>query len=100
MIALIESGPEDTESLNKSMEAVSKSSVDRVGNFDEWVFEDSKEDERALKDLRQRMGKLVVRARAKVTDARIYCAAYHPEVTKDLIFFGGEHLPKVRTILF
>ena len=100
MIALIENGPEDTESLNRSMEAVSESSLDRVGDFDEWVFEDSKEDERALEDLRERMGKLVVKARAKVTDARIYCAAYHPEVTKDLIFFGGEYLPKIGTILF
>lgn len=30
-------------------------------------------------------------SRAKVTQDRIYCAAYHPEVTKDLIFFGDKH---------
>lgn len=93
MIALIENGPEDTESLTKAMEAIPKTSVDRIGDFDDYVFEDSKEDERALEDLRERMGKLVVKARAKVTKERIYSAAYHPEVTKDLIFFGGKCIP-------
>lgn len=90
MVALIENGPEDTESLSNAMEAIPKTSVLRVGNFDDYAFEDSKEDERALKDLRERMGKLVVKARARVSQQRIYSAAYHPEVTKDLIFFGGE----------
>jgi hypothetical protein len=33
---------------------------------------------------------LKVVARAKVVTERIYCAAYHPEKTKDLIFFGGQ----------
>jgi hypothetical protein len=34
---------------------------------------------------------LKVVAQAKVTAVRIYSAAYHPEVSKDLIFFGGLH---------
>ena len=29
-------------------------------------------------------------ARAKVTQDRVYSAAYHPDPTTDLIFFGGE----------
>lgn len=33
---------------------------------------------------------LKVVSRAKVTQDRVYSAAYHPEITKDLIFFGGE----------
>jgi hypothetical protein len=28
-------------------------------------------------------------ARAKVTQDRVYSAAYHPDPTMDLIFFGG-----------
>ncbi|KAF6765248.1 WD40-repeat-containing domain protein [Ephemerocybe angulata] len=91
MVALIENGPAEIETLTKAFEAVPKSSVERTGDFDAYAFEDSKEDERALKDLRERMSKLVVHARAKVTMNRIYCAAYHPEVTKDLIFFGDRY---------
>jgi hypothetical protein len=77
------------------MEAIPKESTLRVGNFDDYVFEeDSEEDKREFEELKERMSKLVVHARAKVTKSRIYCAAYHPEVTKDLIFFGGEvYLP-------
>ena len=73
------------------MEAIPKESTQRVGNFDDYAFEeDSKEDQREFEDLKERMSKLVVHARAKVTKSRIYCGAFHREVTKDLIFFGGE----------
>lgn len=34
---------------------------------------------------------MVIRSRAKVTQDRIYSMAYHPEVTKDLIFVGDKH---------
>lgn len=91
ILKLLENGPEDSESLTKALEGIPKTSVERKGNFDDYEFEDSKEDERALKDLQERMSNLVVHARAKVTNQRIYCAAYHPEVTKDLIFFGDRH---------
>ncbi|KAJ2935376.1 hypothetical protein H1R20_g1717, partial [Candolleomyces eurysporus] len=90
LISLVEHGPEEIASLSKSMEAIPKESTQRIGDFDDFAFEDSKEDERALADLKERMGKLVVHARAKVTKSRVYCAAYHPEVTKDLIFFGDK----------
>jgi WD repeat-containing protein 76 len=39
--------------------------------------------------LSERLRELKVVARAKVTQDRVYSAAYHPEPTKDLIFFGG-----------
>jgi hypothetical protein len=48
-------------------------------------------EEAELEDLRRRMKKLRVVSRSKVTKDRIYAAAYHPEVTKDLIFFGDKH---------
>ena len=45
------------------------------------------------KRLKEKLGKLKIVARAKVTQDRIYSAAYHPEPTKDLIFFGGTSQP-------
>ncbi|KAJ3520849.1 hypothetical protein NMY22_g12562 [Coprinellus aureogranulatus] len=98
MIALVENGPEDMQSLNKAMETIPHTSIDRIGDFDAYVFDDSKEEERAVEDLRKRMSKMVVKARAKVTGNRIYSAAYHPEVTKDLIFFGVGHLGCARAL--
>lgn len=63
-----------------------------IGDRDAFVFEDDGEkEETELADLRQRMQGLKVVARAKVTKDRIYSAAYHPEPTKDLIFFGDKH---------
>ena len=57
---------------------------------DAFVFEEDEQEERELAELRSRVQKLKIVSRAKVTQDRVYCAAYHPEVTKDLIFFGGE----------
>ncbi|THU89524.1 WD40 repeat-like protein [Dendrothele bispora CBS 962.96] len=56
-----------------------------------FVYDDSKKDERAVVDLRKRLKGLKIVSRAKVTQDRVYSAAYHPEPTKDLIFFGDKH---------
>ena len=41
------------------MEAIPKESTQRVGNFDDYAFEeDSKEDQREFEDLKERMSKL------------------------------------------
>ena len=62
----------------------------RVGDFDAYAFDDHKGEKAAVSELRDSLENLKIVARAKVTQDRIYSAAYHPEVTKDLIFFGGE----------
>jgi WD repeat-containing protein 76 len=63
---------------------------------DAFVFDGGKKEapaEQAEIDLlRVRLQRLKVVARAKVTQDRVYSAAYHPEPTKDLIFFGGGYL--------
>ena len=46
-------------------------------------------DTRAAAGLKKELQDLRVVSRAKVTLNRIYSAAYHPDVQKDLIFFGG-----------
>lgn len=50
-------------------------------NIDAFVFEDraEKKEKAAVNELRDKFEKLKVVARAKVTQDRIYAAAYHPE---------------------
>lgn len=65
-----------------------------VGDIDAYAFpENSKKHEGAVKELQEQMEELKVVSRAKVTQDRIYSAAYHPEPTKDLVFFGGAFVP-------
>jgi len=52
---------------------------------------DDAKDKAAIAELREKLGKLKVVSRAKVTHDRVYSAAYHPDPTKDLIFFGDKH---------
>ncbi|KAI0093549.1 WD40-repeat-containing domain protein [Irpex rosettiformis] len=60
----------------------------RVGNHDD--YEDPKE-KREVAELKEKFKNLKIISRAKVTKERVYCAAYHPEVTKDLVFFGDKN---------
>jgi len=61
----------------------------RSGDPEAFVFDDGSEHQSAVKMLREQVQGLKVISRAKVTMNRIYSVAYHPEVSKDLIFFGG-----------
>ncbi|TDL24768.1 WD40 repeat-like protein [Rickenella mellea] len=63
----------------------------RVGKLSDFVFDDDKREKAEVTQLRESFSKLKVVSRAKVTQDRIYSAAYHPEKTKDLIFFGDKH---------
>ena len=60
-----------------------------VGSVDSFDYKEEKRHETEVAELREKMQGLKVVSRAKVTQDRIYSAAYHPEPTKDLIFFGG-----------
>jgi len=57
--------------------------------YESFSYEDTKEEEREVTELKEKLTKLKIVARAKVTMNRVYCAQYHPEKSKDLIFFGG-----------
>ncbi|OBZ75937.1 Trafficking protein particle complex subunit 10 [Grifola frondosa] len=63
----------------------------RIADHDAFIFDENRKEERALTELKHKLKKMKVVARAKVTQDRIYSAAYHPEPTKDLIFFGDKH---------
>lgn len=75
----------------------------RVGNPEAFAYTEEAKHVAAVKELRDKVQNLKVVSRAKVTTNRVYCAAYHPEVTKDLIFFGGmwqKNRAGIRLILF
>jgi len=83
--------PQDLSKLSKTMEVVVQSKR-RVPDSEAFVFDrdgGNRKEERLVQEIREKVQNLRVVARAKVVMDRIYCAAYHPEVTKDLVFFGG-----------
>ncbi|KAL1676964.1 WD40-repeat-containing domain protein [Schizophyllum commune] len=53
---------------------------------------ESKKEDTEVAALRESLQGLRIVSRAKVTQDRVYSVAYHPEKSKDLIFFGGEQL--------
>ena len=61
----------------------------RHADHDAFVFEKDKSEAAEVDALRERLQSMKVVAKAKVTGTRIYSAAYHPDPTSDLIFFGG-----------
>ena len=61
----------------------------RVGTSTAFDYDEAKE-KPAVSELKEKLKDMTIVSRAKVTRERVYCAAYHPEVTKDLIFFGGK----------
>jgi hypothetical protein len=79
------------------MEVVAQTSGRRVGDPEAFNFQDDAKHRAAAKYLREKVENLKVVSRAKVTTNRVYCAVYHPEVTKDIVFFGGErkHFRKI-----
>ncbi|KAF8163343.1 WD40-repeat-containing domain protein [Crassisporium funariophilum] len=92
-ITLAESDePQELSKLSTTMaNIVQISDSRRLGDPEAFTFADDSKHKSALKHLREQVEVLKVVSRAKVTTNRIYTAAYHPEVTKDLIFFGDKH---------
>jgi len=78
-------------SFSSELQSIAQNSrpINVPEDSDIFVYEDNKEDDRAVADLRKKLKGLKIVSRAKVTQDRVYSAAYHPEPTKDLIFFGG-----------
>lgn len=87
----------DIANLSAALQNVSQNRR-RVRDEDAFSSEDEAEEENLVTELRDKLQDLKVVSRAKVTQDRIYSAAYHPEVTKDLIFFGGSTIPISETL--
>ncbi|KAF8447319.1 WD40-repeat-containing domain protein [Boletus edulis BED1] len=92
LTAAEELGDEEMNALRASLQAITHKPIPRcIGSVDAWVYDSDKHDAREAEELRKRLGQMKVASRAKVTQNRVYSAAYHPEPTKDLIFFGDKH---------
>ncbi|KAG5728019.1 WD repeat-containing protein [Termitomyces sp. T112] len=64
----------------------------RVADPEAFTYDkDNKKEEAEVSELRERLQSLKIVSRAKVTQDRVYSAAYHPEISKDLVFFGDKH---------
>lgn len=88
-----ENNPQELSKLTELMESIPQSSTTRkLGNPDCYDYEDDERHKAEANELRDKVQNLSVISRAKVTTNRIYCAAYHPERSKDLIFFGGKSM--------
>ena len=70
--------------------AISVVHAKRTGDIDDKLYDNDAHHKAAMAELQEKLGKMVVVAQAKVTRERIYSAAYHPDPTKDLVFFGGK----------
>ena len=82
--------PEEVTDLRSTFATILRAShPKRTSGDDAYVFDSDAKENAEVKELKERLGKLKVVSRAKVTQDRVYSAAYHPEPTKDLIFFGG-----------
>ena len=82
--------PQEVSNLSTTMNSIVQFSGSRRSeNQQAFVFYNDGEHQSALKNLQEQVQDLKVISRAKVTMNRIYSAVYHPEVSKDLIFFGG-----------
>ncbi|KAH6918530.1 WD40-repeat-containing domain protein [Coprinopsis sp. MPI-PUGE-AT-0042] len=91
LINLVEgAGAEESSTLSAAMENIKKDVKRSVPDFEDYVYDDEDEENKEVEELRKKLSGMKVHARAKVTKSRIYSAAYHPEVTKDLIFFGDK----------
>ncbi|KAG1832004.1 WD40-repeat-containing domain protein [Suillus variegatus] len=82
----------DLSSLRSSLQAVTNVPLPkRAADADAFVFDEDQKNEAEVEELRNKLQKLRIVSRAKVTADRVYSAAYHPDVTKDLVFFGDKH---------
>jgi WD repeat-containing protein 76 len=84
--------PEELSTLSTALETVAQTiQPKRLGDTEAFTYDDDKKENAIVSELRDKLQSLKIVSRAKVTQNRVYSAAYHPEVSKDLIFFGGTY---------
>lgn len=81
----------DVMALTSALQVTTQSvNARRVGDMKSHEHDEEKH-KAAVEDLKAKLGSMKIVSRAKVMKERIYSAAYHPEKSKDLIFFGDKH---------
>ena len=82
---LVEQHSEDIPTLNMTLKTIAS----RPHTSYDTQYDNGKRYKCEVKNLRNRLRSMKVVSRAKVNRNRIYSCAYHPDISKDLIFFGG-----------
>ena len=81
---------EETRGLRNTLNFLTRESYPRrTVDSDAFSFKGENKEKAEVEELRNRLQNMKVVSRAKVTQDRVYSAAYHPEKSKDIIFFGG-----------
>ncbi|KAJ7063356.1 WD40-repeat-containing domain protein, partial [Mycena amicta] len=81
---------EDLTALSSLFDTIPSARRQRARDEDAYQSDEEAEEDKFVTEIREKVQDLKIVARAKVTQDRVYSAAYHPEVTKDLIFFGDK----------
>lgn len=90
LITLTDEVSAEAASLSIALQNISQTpQAKRPADAEAFVFEEDAKDQAQVEQLREKLQALKVVARAKVTENRVYSAVFHPDCTKDLIFFGG-----------
>ncbi len=80
----------EIQELANTLKSVSEGSFPRrMPGAKEYTFSDTKEEKAEVDALKRRLMKMKIVSYNRLTSDRIYSSAYHPEKSKDLIFFGG-----------
>ena len=80
----------EIDELASTLGSISKSSyASRISNK-LYVFSNTSEEKAEVDNLKKRLKDMKIVSQNKLTSDRIYSSAYHPEKSKDLIFFGGK----------
>lgn len=83
---------EDEETISglaSTLHSLSSTSFPRHDSEKQYSFYDNKEEKAEADSLKKRFQNMKIASLAKLTQDRIYSSAYHPDKTKDVIFFGG-----------
>ncbi|KAJ4475167.1 WD40-repeat-containing domain protein [Lentinula edodes] len=92
LITLTDEVSGEAASLSIALQNISQTpQAKRPADAEAFVFEEDAKDQAQVEQLREKLQALKVVARAKVTENRVYSAVFHPDCTKDLIFFGDKH---------
>lgn len=94
--ALVESGEFSEKELSGVIDTLNSITTitqpKQIGTSSAFVYDEISQENKEVLSLQERLRDMKVVSRAKVTQDRIYSAVYHPEKSKDLIFFGGKRI--------
>ncbi|KAG8976938.1 hypothetical protein FRB90_009005, partial [Tulasnella sp. 427] len=82
---------EELESLQSTFSSLTLTKYPRAAGSGTTSRDDEIKTDEKLEEVRDAAEKATIVSRAKVTQERIYCMAYHPTTAKDIVFFGDKY---------